>query len=224
MKKIDVFSITGGALTSFLGVCGGAVAQNYGAGIQGWIYFGVVFLSVAVSTLAVHQYAISYLRDKVLFVRKFSKNYIEGQWVQIIEDDRLATLPPTKFSFITIVHKDGRFKITGKSYNDIEGLQTTNFYSVTSQFDTISNTLDYVYKFTTDEHHSKKALFGETILVFDSYGKDKHLNKYKGVVHSNLRHDVRVIAIKVQGSQSYNFSNPTSREKAISSIREAFLC
>ncbi len=224
MKKTDIFSLAEIALSSSLGVFGGAFAQNYVSGVEEWVNFGIAFLFVALVTLALNQYLTSYLRNEMLFVRSWSKNFIEGQWVQIIEDERLSELPPTKFSFIEITWQDGQFKVSGRSYNDAEGLQTTNFYSVATEYNSVSATLSYVYKFTTDEHHQKRALFGESSLVFGVSGVSRSLNKYKGVVHSNLRDDVRVLAIKVQKNQSFNFSNPTSRQKAVSSIREAFLC
>lgn len=224
MKRPDIFALTEVALSSSLGIFGGAIAQNYVSGIQEWIYFGLAFLFVAGVILILHQYVTSFLRNRMTFVRKWSKNYIEGQWVQIIEDNRLEEVPPTKFSFLEISWKDGSFHITGRSYNDAEGIQTTNFYSLAAEYEPISQTLNYVYKFTTDEGHEKKALFGESKLVFGSYGIDKTLNKYKGEVHSNLRDDVRVLAIKIPNNQNFNFSNPTSRQKVTSTIREAFLC
>lgn len=155
--------------------------------------------------------------------RYFSRSYIEGDWLQVIDDKRLEELPPTKFTFLTVFYEDGEIRIRGASYDDNQGQQTTNFYSVASEYLERESTLKFVYKFTTDEENYKKTLFGETQLVFGKYNKSRILNKYKGVVHSNLRDDVRVIAVKIEKNDSFNFSNKISRQRVISTIKEAFL-
>lgn len=225
MKKPDIFSTFEISLSSVSGIIGGALVQKYFSEVgESWIYFSVAFLFVSTLIFSLSQYVTSYLRDNMTFIRRRSSHFIEGHWVQIIEDERLSELPPTKFSLLEIYRQDGQLKIRGQSYNDSEGLQTTNFYSVTSDYDEDSGKLNYIFKFSTDEEHSKTSLFGETSLIFGRYGNSKCPNKYKGVVHSNLRDGVRVLAVRVDKSQSYNFSNPTSRQKVTSTIIEAFLC
>lgn len=225
MKKPDIFTTLEVSLSSALGIVGGAIVQKHFSGnLESWIYFIVAFLLVSTVIMALTQFFTGYLRDRLSFIRSRSRHFIEGYWVQIIDDERLDQTPPTKFSFLKINRRNGEYIIDGRSFNDSEGMQTTNFYSVASKFDSESNMLNYVYKFTTDEDHEKRSLFGETNLIFDQYGKSKCANKYKGTVHSNLRDDVRVLGIKVDKDQNYNFSNPTSRQKVIASIKEAFLC
>lgn len=225
MKKNDIFSAFEISVSSLIGIIGGVVVQKYfSASPQSWMYFTGVFLLTSTIIFSLSQYLTGYFRDNINFLRNKSQHFVEGHWIQIIEDERLQDLPPTKFSFIEIYRKDGELKIRGRSYNGTEGLQTTNFYSVAGTYDRNSNKLSYVYKFTTDENHEKKSLFGESVLVFGRYGNSKCANKYKGEVHSNLRDGVRVLAIRIDKSQNYNFSNQTSRQRVTSTIREAFLC
>ncbi|WP_438467536.1 hypothetical protein [Marinomonas sp. PE14-40] len=222
MKAHTMFSTFNTGVGSLIGIAGGYyIRKSEVAGSEAWIVFAVVYLIVFISAFAVSNYLGRFLFKQVRTF--FDPHYIEGRWVQVIEDKRLDTLPPTRYTFLEISYEKGQYLVKGASYSEEDGEQTTNFYSLSSTYSKSSSTLKYVYKFTTDEHNDKKELFGETSLVFGNVNGEKSLSKYKGVVHSNLRDDVRVLAVKIKNKNEFQFSNATSRQKVLTTIKEAFL-
>ena len=222
MNKPNLVSALNSGVSSLIGIAGGYYVRSSEVnGVEALLPFILVFLVVSVTIFLITNLLTNVVAHQVR--KYFDPHFIEGRWVQIIEDERLQELPPTRFTFLEISYVEGEYHIKGASYNESNGTQTTNFYSLSSNYSKNNSTLNYVYKFTTDEQNNKKELFGETNLVFGTVNGEKKLSKYKGVVHSNLRDDVRVLAVKVKGKNEFQFSNDTSRQKVLATIKEAFL-
>jgi hypothetical protein len=126
---------------------------------------------------------------KFHFIRKwlYPDTYIEGVWIQIIDDDNLEQMPPTKYSIVNIKKKEGRIVVDGHSYNqEKEGKKITSFRIPYAEFKEESKELEYLYFFGTSESKEKHSGIGRASLVFDKTTGEKYFNKYNGTITCDL--------------------------------------
>lgn len=223
MKRLDLISAFEVSLASLSGIVGGIMVNEYAK--QGsdklWL-FALTFLIVSTVIFSLSYLIGHVLRDRLAPVRKLiSSDFIEGQWIQIVDDERFEGVPPT-YSIVEIFKKDGEICVQGCSFNEKDGRESAQFYSLVTEFEKDRKTLRYYFKFSTQEQHDKKSLFGESELIFRRAGRKGPLRKYSGIVHSNLRDGVKVKAIRLEGKDKLKFDDHEFKEKIVKRIHEIF--
>ncbi len=223
-ERINIFKITDVLISSLIGIIGGYFLQlNSFTTFKDWAIAVIIFVIAATAIFLIHFGIINYLQDNSSFVRRwFSKHYIEGEWVQIIYDDNLKQMPPTKYSLVKIFMENGMIKICGSSYNqNRDGDQMTYFMSKHSTL--VDDVLTYYYSFDTRESREKNDWFGRCRFTFSRYNNKWCLNKYEGEVHSNIRKEpILVRAIKVNRRMKINVKTEDGRKNIDELIKNAF--
>lgn len=164
--------------------------------------FGLLLLIAVFFSYAINTLVLCKLYDRFHFIRRWfiPESYIEGTWIQIIDDDKLKGMPPTKYSLIHIKMKDGRIIVEGHSYNqENNGMEMTHFTIPYTTFISETNTLEYHYDFFTREYRDASSYIGKASLTFEKLTGKRYFNKYNGTVISNLprgRNKIMVRAFK----------------------------
>ncbi len=132
---------------------------------------------------AVVELFLSKVYDNFKFLRKWfmPESYIEGIWIQIIDDNRLGNVPPTKYSILNIKMQNGRIIIEGNSYNqDNNGGQMTCFKIPYTTFINEKDTLEYHYDFYTNEYREQLSYIGKAYLRFGRKTGARFFSQYNG--------------------------------------------
>lgn len=143
-----------------------------------------IFILYAINTLFLCK-----IYDSFRFVRKWfmPQAYIEGLWIQIIDDNKLKQMPPTKHSIINIKMENGRIIVEGHSYNqENNGTQMTSFKIPYTTFINETDTLEYHYDFITREYRNIPNCIGKASLKFERKIGERCLSRYNGMIISNL--------------------------------------
>ena len=223
-EESNFFKVFEVIVSTMIGILGGLLLQsNSLTSISEWFTAIFIFIIIGSFIFLFQIFITNLLQDKSKLLRKLvSKHYIEGDWIQIIYDDNLKEIPPTKYSRVKIFLENGMIKISGSSYNQYqEGDQMTSFMSKHSTF--VENVLTYYYSFDTRESREKSDWFGRCKFTFSIYNNRRCLNKYEGEVHSNIRKEpILVRAIRVNKKMKINIKTDEGRIAIDKLIKSAF--
>jgi hypothetical protein len=164
-----------------------------------WV-LGIILLIIAFFLFAINTLILSKMYDILVFLRRWfsPEKYIEGTWVQIIDDSSLRTIPPTKYTIITIKIENCIHTIKVNTYDQTDGKEVANIKISYSEFDVRERKLEYHYKLETREFSLNKQWIGFAKLTFDKTARERCFNKYSGIIISNLprANEIRVRAFK----------------------------
>ena len=112
-ERFNIYKVTDVLISTLIGIFGGYLLQLSSlTTFKEWGTAIFIFLLASFFIFLVHFVITNYLQDNSSFIRRwFSKQYIEGNWVQIIYDNDLKNIPPTKYSLVRIFMENGM--ITG---------------------------------------------------------------------------------------------------------------
>lgn len=210
LKKIESFlEITKAAASGIIGILSGYFLKMY---LQVNDTEKEIWIVVAVSVvlffvISFFNWLIKTIIENSKFLRKMllGKHFLEGNWIQKLSTQSLSDRPVI-YSEVYISYDNGRYKITGESY-DKDGKFAANFQSHSSEYS--NHILEYPFTITTLENTDKKV-FGTSKLTFSA--TDEHSNRYLGIVYSNLREKpVYVTAKKLPKKTTVNLSTPEGR-------------
>ena len=179
---IDLIIATGGGL--LLNAILNSTHNSFEKWVLGFLLLVGVFILYAINTLFLCR-----IYDSFRFIRKWfmPQAYIEGVWVQIIDDDNLKKMPPTKHSIINIKMENGRIVVEGHSYNqENDGAQMTSFKIPYTTFISETSTLEYHYDFITREYRNISNCIGKASLKFERKIGKSCFGRYNGKIISNL--------------------------------------
>lgn len=169
--------------------------------VEKWA-LGVMLLVVIFMFYSINALVLRRVYDSFHFIRKWfiPQTFIEGVWIQIINDDKLKTPPPTKHSIIDIKMQDGRIVVDGHSYNQENGgTQMTSFKIPYTTYNNETDTLEYHFDFITREYRGILNCIGKASLKFEKKIGERCFSKYNGKISSNLprgRNEIVVSAFK----------------------------
>lgn len=154
----------------------------------------IVFVLYAINALF-----LSKVYDSCSFIRKWfmPQCYIEGIWVQVIDDNTLDKVPPTKYSILNIKMQNSQIVIEGHSYNQgNNGEQMTSFKIPYATFINEIDTLEYHYDFITREFRKLPNYIGKACLKFERRMGERYFSRYNGTIISNLPRAKKEILVR----------------------------
>lgn len=169
--------------------------------VEKWV-LGILLCVGAFLLYSFNALLLSRLYDSLRFIRKWfmPEAYIEGVWIQIIDDNKMKQMPPTKHSLINIKMEDGKIIVDGHSYNqENNGAQMTSFKIPYTTFINETDTLEYHYDFITREYRNIPSCIGKASLKFERKIGERCFSRYNGKIISNLprgKNEIMVRAFK----------------------------